>query len=372
MRYLAKSQISRGDSLSPSDSSQRPLHGLRVIDLSRYFPGPLTGRELVRLGALVIKVEIGAGDPAKFIQPMEGAWSVPYRLLNGGKAVLELNLREAPDRERLLELVKGADVLIESFRPGRLSDMGLSPEILLEVNPKLVIASLSGFGQASRRGGHDLGFLARSGFLAQTGPAESPPSPPGVPVGDLLGGTYPAVTQILAALYRVKAEGRGVHLDINMCSELERLAWLGASLNGFQASGAGRGKGMLTGGLTRYRVYAARDSALVAVGALEEKFWLKVVEELQRIDPKLTRDSTELQIENAFAQRDGDYWQSVLEPMDVCVEMVLPPRANEALKSSVNLSFEAFLEAWGLDEQEPEEHGLSIVEETAWDGQSSL
>ena len=129
---------------------------------------------------------------------------------------------------------------------------------------------------------------------------------------------------------------------------------------------------MLTGGLTRYRVYAARDSALVAVGALEEKFWLKVVEELQRIDPKLTRDSTELQIENAFAQRDGDYWQSVLEPMDVCVEMVLPPRANEALKSSVNLSFEAFLEAWGLDEQEPEEHGLSIVEETAWDGQSSL
>ena len=84
MRYLAKSQISRGDSLSPSDSSQRPLHGLRVIDLSRYFPGPLTGRELVRLGALVIKVEIGAGDPAKFIQPMEGTWSVPYRLLNGG------------------------------------------------------------------------------------------------------------------------------------------------------------------------------------------------------------------------------------------------------------------------------------------------
>ena len=157
-----------------------------------------------------------------------------------------------------------------------------------------MIASLSGLG-TSRRGGHDLGFWPVPGFLPRLAPLSRLRRPRG-PVGDLLGGTYPAVTQILAALYRLKAEGRGVHLDINMCSELERLAWLGASLNGFQASGSGRGKGMLTGGLTRYRVYAARDSALVAVGALEEKFWLKVVEELQRIDPKLTRDSTEFKL----------------------------------------------------------------------------
>ena len=370
MRFLAKSQTSRGDEFSPSDSYQRPLHGLRVIDLSRYFPGPLTGRELVRLGAFVIKVEIGSGDPAKFIQPMEGAWSVPYRLLNGGKAVLELNLRDAAGREKLLALVKSADVLIESFRPGRLADMGISVEKLMETNPKLVVASLSGFGQSSSRGGHDLGFLARSGFLSQTGPVGTPPPPPGVPVGDLLGGTYPALTQILAALYQVKAGGNGVHLDINMCRELERVSWLGASLNGFQASDQGRGKGMLTGGLTRYRVYAARDAALVAVGALEEKFWIQVVEVLKTVDPTLTRDSSELQIENAFAQQDGEYWDTRLTSLDVCVEMVLPPSADAELSTAVKPSFESFLQAWDLTGKPPAEHGLEMVEETAWDGQS--
>ena len=324
----------------------------------------------MRLGAFVIKVEIGSGDPAKFIQPMEGAWSVPYRLLNGGKAVLELNLREETGRERLLELAKTADVLIESFRPGRLAEMGISVDTLLKSNPKLVVASLSGFGQMSRRGGHDLGFLARSGFLSQTGPAGTPPPPPGVPVGDLLGGTYPALTQILAALYQVKAGGNGVHLDINMCRELERVSWLGASLNGFQAADQGRGKGMLTGGLTRYRVYAARDAALVAVGALEEKFWIQVVEVLKTVDPTLTRDSSELQIENAFAQQDGEYWDTRLASLDVCVEMVLPPSADAELYTAVNPSFDSFLQAWGLAEQPSTEYRLEMVEETAWAGHS--
>ena len=128
MPFLANSSTSRGDSVSQSDTPpEAPLHGLRVLDLSRYFPGPLTGRELVRLGAFVIKVEVGSGDPAKFIQPMDGAWSVPYRLLNGGKAAFRLDLREDAGRLKFMTLAKRADVLIESFRPGRLGDMGLSP-----------------------------------------------------------------------------------------------------------------------------------------------------------------------------------------------------------------------------------------------------
>ena len=288
MPFLANGSTSRGGPVSPSDTPpEAPLHGLRVLDLSRYFPGPLTGRELVRLGAFVVKVEVGSGDPAKFIQPMDGAWSVPYRLLNGGKAECKLDLREDAGRLKFMALVKRANVVIESFRPGRLSDMGLSPATLLEANPSLVIASLSGFGQGNQRGGHDLGFLARSGVLAQSGPIGSVPPPPGIPVGDLLGGTYPALLQILAALYRVRETGKGVHLDINMSEELERLAWIGASLSGFQSSGKTRGAGMLTGGLSRYRVYVARDDSLVAVGALEEKFWEEVIGVLR----KLTRRS---------------------------------------------------------------------------------
>lgn len=354
--------------LSPSDSPEAPLHGLRVLDLSRYFPGPLTGRELVRLGALVIKVEMGSGDPARFIQPMDGVWSVPYRLLNGGKAVVELNLREASGRSQLLDLVERADVLIESFRPGRLAEMGLAPAILHERNPKLVIASLSGFGQDVERGGHDLGFLARSGFLAQTGPSSGPPPPPGVPVGDLLGGTYPALSQILAALYKVKAGGSGAHLDINMSEELARLAWLGASLNGFAASGPGRGRGMLTGGLTRYRVYEASDGAMIAVGALEEKFWAKVVEVLQEVEPTVGRQSSMEQIESVFLSRDGAFWQERLEPLDICVELVVPPSPRAELSYRASPSFESFEQGWALNSDSGPR--LTMIEETLWDGQS--
>ena len=110
--------------------------------------------------------------------------------------------------------------------------MGLSPAKLLEANPSLVIASLSGFGQGNQRGGHDLGFLARSGVLGQCGPSRSAPPPPGIPVGDLLGGTYPALTQILAALYRVRGKGA-----LLICQK-SLSAWLGlCTLNGFQSSG---------------------------------------------------------------------------------------------------------------------------------------
>lgn len=370
MPFLANSSTSRGDSVSPSDTPpEAPLHGLRVLDLSRYFPGPLTGRELVRLGAFVVKVEVGSGDPAKFIQPMDGAWSVPYRLLNGGKATCRLDLREDAGRLKFMTLAKRADVVIESFRPGRLNDMGLSPAKLLEANPSLVIASLSGFGQGNQRGGHDLGFLARSGVLGQCGPSRSAPPPPGIPVGDLLGGTYPALTQILAALYRVKDTGKGAHLDINMSEELERLAWIGASLNGFQSSGKDRGAGMLTGGLSRYRVYVARDDSLVAVGALEEKFWERVIGVLTAVDPSVSKLSSEAHLEEVFASRDGQFWREKLIPLDVCVEMVDPPRPTVAIKPSGHASLETMLNGWGIDSANGND-AFSLVEETQWVGQS--
>ena len=370
MPFLANSSTSRGDPVSPSDTPpEAPLHGLRVLDLSRYFPGPLTGRELVRLGAFVVKVEVGSGDPAKFIQPMDGAWSVPYRLLNGGKAACQLDLREDAGRLKFMALAKRADVVIESFRPGRLSEMGLSPETLLEANPSLVIASLSGFGQGNQRGGHDLGFLARSGVLAQSGPIGSVPPPPGIPVGDLLGGTYPALLQILAALYRVRETGRGVHLDINMSEELERLAWIGASLSGFQSSGKTRGAGMLTGGLSRYRVYVAQDDSLVAVGALEEKFWEKVIDVLAEVDPSISKVSSEAHLEEVFASRDGEFWREKLIPLDVCVEMVESPRPTAAIKPSGHASLETMLKGWDI-ETEVGNDGFSLVEETQWVGQS--
>ena len=109
------------------------------------------------------------------------------------------------------------------------------------------------------------GFWLALVSLAQSGPIGSVPPPPGFRLVTFLAELIQH-SQILAALYRVKETGRGAHLDINMSEELERLAWIGASLSGFQSSGKDRGAGMLTGGLSRYRVYVARDDSLVAVG----------------------------------------------------------------------------------------------------------
>ena len=146
---------------------------------------------------------------------MDGLGVCLTDFLNGGKAAFRLDLREDAGRLKFMTLAKRADVLIESFRPGRLGDMGLSPAKLLEANPSLVIASLSGFGQGNQRGGHDLGFLARSGVLGQCGPSRSAPPPPGIPVGPPRW-TYPALTQIFAALYRVKDRARVPILDISV------------------------------------------------------------------------------------------------------------------------------------------------------------
>lgn len=357
--------------LSPTDGYRLPLTGVRVIDLSRYFPGPLAGLELARFGATVIKVESGSGDPARFIQPMDGALSVPYRLLNGGKACVSLDLRSDSGVQVLKELIAHSDVLIESFRPGRLAEMGLCPKRLLEERPKLIVASLSGFGQENHRGGHDLGFLARSGILGLQGPAKGVPSPPGIPVGDLLGGTYPLVTQVLARLLGVKSGASGGHIDINVVAELQRLAWIGSSLNGFQASGQSRGRGMLTGGLPRYRVYEARDGVFLAIAALEEKFWTEVVRVLAEVVPDLGLHATEEEIASAIAQRDSKFWKARLEPLDLCVELVLEPAPDACLESAiVGADISSDLEQW-VAEVSSDVPKLQLVEETEWNGQSS-
>ena len=168
------------------------LTGIRVLDLSRLLPGPFLTMVLADMGADVVKVEDPRlGDYLRAVPPSKGGVSGRYLAVNRGKRSIALDLKAAPAREVFLAMVERADVVVESFRPGVMAKLGLGYDVLAARNPKIVVCSISGFGQTgpyTERAGHDLGYIALAGVLAMGGTAGGPPVMPGVQIADLAGG----------------------------------------------------------------------------------------------------------------------------------------------------------------------------------------
>lgn len=257
-----------------------PLSGVRVLDLSRLLPGPFATMILAGLGADVVKVEdLDGGDYMRWMPPLRDGTSVMFTALNRDKRSLRLDLKSARGRALFLELVGRFDVVLESFRPGVLDRLGLAPPALQQRNPRLVICSISGFGQDGPDRllvGHDLNYLARAGALGITGTAEGQPVVPGVQIADIGGGALGAVAAILAALRLRERTGVGSHCDVSMVDGV--LSWMSphiaATLHGAQ-SGAARM--LLNGAHPCYRVYRCADGWM-SVAALEPKFWTRLCE----------------------------------------------------------------------------------------------
>ncbi len=263
------------------------LQGIRILDLSRYLPGAFATMWLADLGADVIKVESpGLGDPARLMGEKDGNGLGPYfATINRGKRSIVLNLRTAEDQDRLLQLVTTADVLVESYRPGVLAQVGLDYPRLAAINPRLIYCAITAYGQEGRRRdhpGHDLNFVAESGMLS-VGLQPHAPMPFPVQIADIGGGAMPAMTAILAALLARTHTGRGQFLDVPLMAGA--LAWM-AYLLPLQTLEPGNpaGMGLLTGSSLCYNVYACADDRYLAVGALEPKFWLRVCQRIDRKD----------------------------------------------------------------------------------------
>ena len=239
---------------------------VRVIDLSRLLPGPFATLCLQGLGASVVKVEDPAGgDYLRAILPQvdgHGAW---FTALNRGKRSVALNLRDPAHRDALLALLGDADVLVESFRPGVLTRLGLDPRDLRARFPALVIASLTGWGQTgpwARLPGHDIGYMALAGMFA-----DREPTVPRMQWADVAAGGLIAALRIVDAVRERDRSGEGVWLDIAMLDGLDAL-----QQTQFASFAAGAAPDtLLTGGLDTYRFYRCTDGA-VAVGALEPQF----------------------------------------------------------------------------------------------------
>ncbi|OEY04563.1 hypothetical protein A0K93_06880 [Corynebacterium sp. BCW_4722] len=203
-------------------TSPAPLEGVRVLDLSRVLAGPFCAMILADLGAEVIKVESPWGDDSRQFGPFVDGESAYYRLFNRSKKGITLDFKQDEDKEILRELVRRSDVVVENFRPGVLEKLGLGPAELLKINPRLVVTSISGFGQTgslAKEPAYDLVAQAMSGLMSITGWATGKPTRVGISLGDLVPGLYAALGTV-SALYQRERTGEGQHIDLAMYDSL--------------------------------------------------------------------------------------------------------------------------------------------------------
>jgi len=316
--------------------SELPLDGVQVLDLSRLLPGGFCSLLLADFGADVVKVEdTGIGDYIRWSPPyyegaQETASGALFLALNRGKRSIRVDLKTELGKQVLLALVRDADVLLESFRPGVLDRLGVGYQRLREQNPRLVYCAITGYGQDGPnrdRSGHDLNYLGLSGVLGLTGEPDGPPVQAAGQIADIGGGALMAVVGILLALRERERSGEGQLVDCSMFDGA--LSWL--ALVAAQALAGPRtprrGELPLAGALTCYRPYKCVDG-YVTLGALEPKFWTAWCVGVARedlvdhaFDPP--GSAAHRAVSEIFAARTLAQWSAFGSEHDCCLEPVL-------------------------------------------------
>jgi alpha-methylacyl-CoA racemase len=311
----------------------RPLAGIRVLDLTRLLPGPFLAMALADLGADVVKVEDPRlGDYMRPTPPAKGGVNGRFLAVNRNKRSLALDLKASEGQGAFLRLAERADVVLESFRPGVMERLGVGYAALCARNPKIVLCSISGYGQDGpykHRAGHDLNYIGLAGLLAMTGPRGGTPVMPGIPVADMAGGGLWGAVAVLGALVGRERTGRGAWVDVAMTEGA--LALLASDLGNLDVGvHPTRGADALNGGLACYGVYATKDGKYLSVGALEPKFWYAFNQAIGR-----TADASELflppegqervrtEVQAILASKTRAEWEAVFAEVDACCEPVL-------------------------------------------------
>ena len=347
--------------LSNHDQMADCLRGLRVVDLTRNLPGPFATRLLTDLGADVLKIEPKQGDPARVFGEL-------FAALNHGKTTEKYDFHDPKEIEAIKAHLKEADVMLDSFRPGVLAEMGLDAKTLHAINPKLVIVSITGYGVAgnytkegayledadsknssqvnhdwANKAGHDINFMAMSGVLDQLRTAQGEQAMPNIQFADLAGGSDTAVIALLAAVFAAQRTGRGRHVAISMTHSLYNHMVMpkvtGKLINSLSGNGLNDTllpqHDFLGGALPCYRLYQTADQRHMAVGSLELKFWQGLCEVLElpslkeihwQLGIMPNRPESEAAtntIAKKFASQTLEHWQRVFSAKDVCVTPVL-------------------------------------------------
>ncbi len=265
------------------------LDGLRVIDLTSHLSGPYCSMLLADHGADVIKIERpGEGDDARRMPPFVNGESSPFLLWNRNKRSVALDLKSGRDRDLCRELAAGADVFLENFKPGTAARLGLGYDDLASLNPRLIYASISGYGQTGpyrERPGFDLMMQAMTGIMSVNGPEDGPPYRLPLAICDIGAGMFAAIG-ILAALSARARTGKGQHVDTSL-HEAGVAFGLYEAAHLFATGERPKRLGQAHHGGAPYQVFRTRDG-WVTIGPNTQPLWRKFCDAIGR--PELARD----------------------------------------------------------------------------------
>jgi crotonobetainyl-CoA:carnitine CoA-transferase CaiB-like acyl-CoA transferase len=314
------------------------LSGIRVLDLSRFLPGPWIGLTMADHGAEVIKIESPEGEPTRRLGPPVEGYPAYFRNTQRGKLYMSINLKSAEGREIFLRLAEKSDVVIDSFRPGVMERLGVGYEDLRRRAPRIIYCSLSAFGQTgplAQRPSHDLGAQALTGVLSLGCTDGRPPSLPSLPMADIALGSA-ALIGILMALLRREKTGEGDYLDCAMVDTL--MSWTPHILSSVLTEGCAPDlpRERLYGGAAFYNIYRTADDRYIVLSGAEMNFVENLLNALGRPDLIAlcrepwgpAQDPVKTFLTSTFTSKTRDEWDRWLSDKGICYAPVLD--LNEA------------------------------------------
>jgi len=299
-----------------------PLTGLRGVEFAGIGPGPFAAMLLADMGADIVRIDRPSFTGAD-----------PRDILLRGRPVVAADLKNPEQRDAVLRLLQGADMLIEGFRPGVMERLGLGPDAVWARNPRLVYGRITGWGQdgpLAAAAGHDINYIALPGALAAIGPRDGGPVPPLNLIGDYGGGALYLALGVLAAVIEARASGKGQVVDAAMCDGTASMLSLFFVLKARAQWQDRRGTNLLDGGAPFYRAYECADGHSIALGALEPQFYETLCRLAGLDDPafrnrgdRTTWPQLAATMETVFRQKTREQWCAILEGSDACFAPVL-------------------------------------------------
>lgn len=321
-----------------------PLSGLKVLDFSTLLPGPFATLMLADLGADVVHVESPTRvDLVRIMPPYADGQATAHAYLNRNKKSLSVDLKQPENIKKILELIHDYDIVVEQFRPGVMSKLGLGYEELAKINPRLIYCSITGYGQTGSykdRAGHDINYIALAGIAGHSGRELSGPPAMGIQVADVAGGSLHAVIGVLSAVIERTKSGQGQHIDISMTDCAFTLNSMAASAQIAGGEQQAPEHGLLNGG-TYYDYYRTSDGRYISIGSLEPQFMqglaiaLQLPLLLEKGASMLPEDRAQVKhaIKEVIGAHTFAHWKGIFSIQDVCVEPVLS--LQEAAESTL-------------------------------------
>lgn len=311
------------------------LDGIKVLDLSRLAPGPHCSMLLSDFGADVTLVEAVPGASSKLggmARTDNAERAAAYNALGRGKKSIALNLKDEAAKEIFYEMVKGADVVIEGFRPGVVKRLGVDYDTLATINPRIICCSVSGFGQTgpySNLVGHDINYISIGGALGVTGRPGTAPAIPVNIVADFAGGGLTAAFAICVAIIAREKTGRGQNVDIGMSDGV--LSLMTSAFSGYFSSGRPirPGEFLLNGSVPWYNTYQCKDGRWFSIGSIEPHFYAALMHVLGFTEYLERQHDSSLYGEMAekyrakFLEKTADEWMEIMSQHDICAAPVL-------------------------------------------------